>query len=404
MRILILADGLEGSGLSPQARWLSALATRWIESGHRVQVVCVQPLPPGQQPEDPPGVTVFRPRRQTFEAVLGEALAVDPDVVHVATSGPLGPRVVEALHELPTLLDVHDFWPACPNDDLLRRPRLTACREHWPYQGCGACAGALRARAMEERAELVAASRIIVARSDFHALNLGETIAREIEVVPYGVDTTRFRPDPEPPQADDVRALYETRHLPRVLFVGPPTPARGANLLLDLLVGLMARMAEVELVVAGRDPANPAWGDVFVNETREMGLGDHVKVIPEVAVADLPALYVSCPVAMAPFAAPEPGALSLLEAMACGIPLVASPLGAVEEVLKQGEESLLIPAGETSEFVTALWTLIADPIARMSFGESARAAAEERHDFERTVAKLEGLYRKLGASPGRTAA
>ena len=404
MRILILADGLEGSSLSAPGRWLSSLAAHWMEAGHRVQVVCIHPLPSWQRPEDPPGVTVFRPKRQTFEAVLGEALAVDPDVVHVATAGPLGPRVVEALHELPVLLDVHDFWPACPNDDLLRRPRLTACREHWPYQGCHGCAGAQRARAMEERAELVAASRIIVARSDFHALHLSATTGREVEVVPYGVDTRRFRPDPDPPQAEDVLALYETRHLPRVLFMGPPTPARGADGLLDMLVALMARLAEVELVVAGRDPANPAWGDVFVNETRELGLGDHVRVLPAVSAADLPALYVSCPVAMSPLAAPDPGGLAILEAMACGIPIVASPLGAVEELLKQGEESLLIPSGEVPEFVTALWTMIADPIARMAFGESARMAAQERHEFEHTASRLEGLYRRLGSTPGRNVA
>ena len=404
MKILLLADGLEGSNLSEAALWLSSAAAHWAQHGHRVQALCVQPLEAWQEPEDPPGVTVWRPPRDAFEEVLGEALAVVPDVVHVATSGPLGPRVIEILRELPVLLDIHDFWPICPNGDLLRRPRLDACGEHYPYAGCGACAGLSRVRAMEERTMLAVTARIVIAHSGFNRVRLNAGLGRTIERLDYGVDTSRFRADPEPPQSPEVARLLSAVERPRVLFLGPPTYARGAGLLLDLLIALRARLPEVELVVAGRDPGNPDWHQMFLTEAREMGLTEHARALPAVPPDDLPALIAACHVAIAPAIGHEAGGLFALQAMAAGLPIVASPLGAIQDLVRQGEEGLLVSPRDTPAFVTALWTLLIDPMARIAFGETGRQTVSERYELERSMSQLEEIYRRLGAAPGCRAA
>ena len=399
MKILLLADGLEASSLSEPAMWLSEVAARWAVRGHHVQAVCTKPLESWQEPEDPPGVTVLRPPQETFEEVLGEALAMDPDAVHVATSGPLGPRVIEILRDLPVLLDVHDFWPICPNSDLLRRPRLDACGEHYPYSGCGACAGLSRMRAMEEKVALAGAARIVVAHSAFNRVRLNSGLGRPIELLDYGVDTARFTAEPEPPQSPEVAAMVAAGERPRVLFLGSPTPGHGAGLLLDLLVALLARLPEAEFVVAGRDHDNPDWHHMFLTEAREMGLGSHVRVLTAVPPDDMPALVAACRVAIAPAIGHEPGGLFLLQAMAAGLPIVASPLGAIQELVHQGNEGLLVSPRDTSAFATAIWTLLIDPMARIAFGESGRLAAVEHHDFERTLFLLEETYRRLRATP-----
>jgi glycosyltransferase involved in cell wall biosynthesis len=366
--------------------------------------VCLRALESWQRPAELAGVAVRESGPEGFEVALGDALERQPDVVHVASAGPLGPRVIEILRELPVLVDVHDFWPICPNDDLLRRPRLLPCGEHYPFQGCGACAGLSRLRAMEDRLELLASARAIVAHSSFNRVRLNAGLGRAIELLDYGVDTTRFRPDPDPPLSPEVGVLFASRERPRVLFLGPPAHARGADKLIDLLVAVKARFPQVEFVVAGRDPANPDWDQVFRAEARELGLGDHVNVLPMVPMSDLPALYASCHLGIAPVVANEPGGLFVLQALAAGLPVVASPAGAIQEIVRQGEEGLLIPARETASFANAICTLLVDPQARAALGETARLTAVEHHDLARTVFALEELYHRLRESKFRAAA
>jgi glycosyltransferase involved in cell wall biosynthesis len=404
LRILLLTDGLEASALSEPALWLADLTTRWVANGHRVQAICLAPLESWQEPEDPPGVTVWRPSRDAFEAVLGEALALEPDVVHVTSPGPFGPRVVEILRELPVLLDVHEPWPICPNHDLLRRPSLDPCGEHYPFAGCGPCAGLSRMRAMEEKLELSSAARIVVAHSTFSRVRLSSGLGRSVELVPYGVDASRFRESPDPPRSAEVQAMAIDPERPRVLFLGPPTPARGAGKLIDIVVAVSARVPDVEFVVAGRDPQNPDWDQVFHAEARELGLSSFVRVLPKVPLEDLPALYASCKLAIAPLVHDEPGGLFLLQAMATGLPIIASPLGAVQDLVHQGDEGLLVPPRELASFANAICTLIVDPMARMAFGESARLAVVEHHDFERSAFALDALYERLRPRPAQHAA
>lgn len=403
MRILLLADGLEASWLDEPALWLHGLAARWVARGHQVQVICVQTLESWQEPEDPPGITVWRPERDAFEAMLGEALATEPDVVHVASAGPYGPRVVEILRELPVLLDVHDDWPVCPNHDLLRRPSLEPCGEHYPFAGCGPCAGLSRLRAMEEKVELASSARMVVAHSAYNRVRLGTGLGRPVELVPYGVDPARFREQPDPPADPEVKALWDDRERPRVIFLGPPTHARGAGKLLDIVVAVSARVPDVEFVVAGRDAGNPDWDQVFLAEAHELGLRSLVRVLPRVRVADLPALLASTRLAIAPLVHHEPGGLFLLQAMACGLPVIASPLGAVQDLVRQGEEGMLVPPRELPAFANAISTMLLDPMARMAFGESARLRVVEQHDIERSAHTLDLLYERLRPRPAQRA-
>lgn len=395
MKLLLVVDGLEGAHLNEPALWLADLASRLAGRGHRVDVVCRQPLEGWIEPEDPPGVTVWRADESEFETALGDALAHEPEVVHVASRGPFGARVVETLQELPVLLDVHDYWPICPNDDLLRRPRLHPCGEHFPFAGCGACAGLSRLRAMDERAELARHARIVVAHSAFTRVRLDAGLGRPIETLGYGVDGQRFRPDPDPPLSPDVAEMLADRGRPRALFLGPPTHARGAGFIVDLLVALTTRIEGVELVVAGRDPQNPDGLGVITAEAKELGLLAALRLLPRVLPHDLPALYASSRVGLAPSIGHDPGGLFLLHAIACGLPVVSAPSGAAQDILRHGEEGLVLPVSDLSSFAAGACTFLIDPIAREVFSNTARLRALESHDLDRMLGSMEEIYDRL---------
>src|SRR5437773_1223035 len=199
VKLLVVMDNLRTTDLDEPALWLCELAVRWVERGIRLEIICLHAPEGGCPPEELPGVEVNFPGPEHFEAALGGSLANHPDVLHVACAGPFGPRVVEILRELPIVLDVHGFWPICPAGDLMRRPKLLPCGEHYPFHACGACAGLPRLRAMEERVQIASGAGTVLAHSAFNRVRLNAGLSRAIEMIDYGVDVERFRPDPDPP-------------------------------------------------------------------------------------------------------------------------------------------------------------------------------------------------------------
>ena len=405
MRILILADHLDRHSLTESELWIADIAERWAESGHRVEVLCVHPLESWQEPAEIAGVTVHRPSAETFEPELGEILRLAPDIVHVTTRGPLSARVCEILRDLPTLLDVHDYWPICPNDDLLQRPSFDACAVHHPDPRCGSCSGLLRLRTMESRRVLAESAGVVMAHGTGQRARLESGLGRPVEFLDLGVDPLRFRARATPPLEPEAVGLVTSPPRPRALFLGPPAHALGAGNVFDLLVATRARLPDVEFVVAGRDPSNPDWHHLLTAQAREMGLLDHLRLLTRVPASDLPAVYAACDVAIAPRVENQPGSLSVLQAMAVGLPVVGTPGGTLGELVRQAQEGLLISPEDVPAFSDALSTLLSDEMARIVLGESARLRVIEQHDRSRTMATLADLYDRLrGNTRARAAA
>lgn len=405
MRILILADHLDRHSLTESELWIADVAERWAEAGHRVQVLCVHPLEPWQEPAELNGAVVSRPSAESFEPELGEILRLAPDVIHVVTRGPLSARVCEILRDLPTLLDVHDYWPICPNDDLLERPGFEACAIHYPDPRCGSCSGLLRVRTMEPRRRLAESAGLVMTHGTVQRQRLEQGLGRPVEVLDLGVDPLRFRSRATPPLEPEVVGLVTCPPRPRALFLGPPAYALGAGNVLDLLVATRARLPDVEFVVAGRDPANPDWHHLLLAQARELGLTDHIRLLTRVPASDLPALFAACDVGIAPRLPNQPDTLSVLQAMAAGLPVIGTPGGALGELVRHGQEGLLIAPEEVARFSDALSTLLSDDMARIVLGESARLRIIEKHDRSRSMAALADLYDRLrGNTRARTAA
>jgi glycosyltransferase involved in cell wall biosynthesis len=87
--------------------------------------------------------------------------------------------------------------------------------------------------------------------------------------------------------------------------------------------------------------------------------------------------------------------------MACGLPVVATRSGGLAEVLVEGEEALLVPAGAPERLAAALVELAQDGRRRLEMGLASRHAAVERFDWERVVDRVEEAYR--AAIAGRAA-
>ncbi len=212
--------------------------------------------------------------------------------------------------------------------------------------------------------------------------------------IPSGVEIDRFSREPVASQRHAVR---RTLGLPAsaciIGSVGRLEPIKGHRVLLDAFLSLAPRFPDLYLTLAGDGQLLPelrqeaARSDV-ASRVRFLGWRD-----------DLPAVLRAFDV----FAFPslnEGMGIALLEAMAAGLPIVASSVGGIPEVLGRGEAGLLVEAGSAAALAEGLERLLLDPALRARASNAAKERAR-RYSVEAMLTRIEILYRELLSGPGR---
>ncbi len=398
MRLLLIADRFDRSVLCEASWWSADVASHAQSLGWRVEAACRDPLA-----APPPGVALHPHGAAGFASALADGLAAGPDLVYALSAGPFGGRGVEALAGAPLVVDVFGHWPLCPNDDLMRRPSYRRCELRYPADECGPCAGFDRLRDMELRLRLPGRAAAVVAHARFHAERLRALLGRPVELVGLGVDGECFRPDPAPPSGETARELWASRGRGnRVVLLGPPSHARGLGVLIDVMVGVRARVPDAEFVIAGDDPANPGWEGPLAAECSELGIGSQVRLAGRIEPGDWPAVLASSDVGIAPSLWDDPCGLFVLQAFACGIPVVASGRGIHAELLQHGSGMLASPESPAL-FADRVAMLLTHHEARAAMGEAARLHAVEHHDLALGLEALGELMRRCAGENRRAA-
>jgi 2-deoxystreptamine N-acetyl-D-glucosaminyltransferase/2-deoxystreptamine glucosyltransferase len=213
-----------------------------------------------------------------------------------------------------------------------------------------------------ERAALHAADAVVVLTGRTAAAVRSDGVpAQRIATIPSGFDPALFTAR----RADVVRDAGR----PRIGYVGRLAAQKRP----DLLLAAFGRMAETaHLVVVGDGPerarvhalaaASPATARITLT-----GFVRHTAV---------PAVLASLDVLVLPSAYEEMGSV-LTEAMAAGLPVVASDVGGIPEVVRDGETGLLVPPGDVGALAAALDRLVGDPALRARLAAGARARAPD---------------------------
>jgi glycosyltransferase involved in cell wall biosynthesis len=227
----------------------------------------------------------------------------------------------------------------------------------------------------------------LVQNPDDEALVAAFGVAHErIALIPgSGVDVERFRPLPEPPGP------------PVVGFVGRLLGHKGIRTLIAAHRVLRDKGLAIELLIAGTpDPANPAsvTPDEVATWTREAG----IKLLGH--VGDIPGFWARAHIAVLP-SRREGLPKSLIEAAACGRPMVATDVPGCREVVRP-DTGFLVPPGDPTALAQAIAALAQSPDLRARFGATARALAIERFSADAIGQATVDLYRRL-ADGGRRA-
>jgi glycosyltransferase involved in cell wall biosynthesis len=224
------------------------------------------------------------------------------------------------------------------------------------------------------------------------AAHLPAHLALPVEDVPKGVDTARFTPD-----GSSVREMLGYGTDPVILTVARLVPIKNVGLVLDAFVRISQRLPRVRLVVAGDGPERGKLERYA--ETR--GCASRVHFAGRVEHEDLPAWYRSADVfALTSRFDNSPNVV--LEAMAAGVPVIATDVGGVSRYMKNDRNGALVPANDADAVAHALEAILTNPARRDAIGRQNRLDALSGFSWRASAERLLSVYeRVIDARRGR---
>jgi glycosyltransferase involved in cell wall biosynthesis len=211
-----------------------------------------------------------------------------------------------------------------------------------------------------------------------------------VVVIPEGVEP-HFQAITDPAQLDVIRAKYKLP-IRFILYVSTIEPRKNLITLLEAYAVLRRSLPEVGLVIAG----GKGWlYEGFFDRLRTLGLEPQVTLTGFVPEADLPALL-SCAEVFAYPSVFEGFGLPPLEAMACGVPVVASNASSIPEVV--GEAGLLIEPKDVAAWIEALSGVLLNPALRDDLRTRGLKRAA-RFTWEAAARQTLAVYHSLAGNP-----
>ena len=319
-----------------------------------------------------------------------------PDVVHAHNLyHQLTPSVLRPLRRagIPVVMTIHDFKLVCPTYRL-----VDGSGSH-----CEACVGSSPlgvVNVVRRRCQGGSAvqSAVLMVESGLHraigaydpvdaflcpSAYMSELLRRgghgdRVREVPYGYDLASIPARTEPGTG--------------VVFAGRLSWEKG----LDHLIEALTLLPEVELTVCGDGPQRAEWkalaADKLPGRARFLGHLDRAEVLERLrgaAVTAVPSVWA------------ENQPLSIIEAMASGVPVVAGDAPALQEMVRPGITGLTADPRDPRALADALATFVHDPALQRRIATSARARAEEIHDMDRHLRRLDEIYDELRRRPRR---
>lgn len=219
-----------------------------------------------------------------------------------------------------------------------------------------------------------------IAVSDAAAEYLGRVVRGAVEIVPNGVDVERFagghvRPQELPPGRI-------------VLWVNRLDPQKGFAVAVRAFGRLASELGDVSFVVAGRGRERGAVGLLSELDRRR------VVMLGSVPNEELPAYYGAADVFVSPALDQESFGIVLVEAMAAGVPVVATDIPGYREVVRHGIDGLLVPRDDPAALAAAIRRVLEDAVLAATLARAGRERASE-FSWDVVAPRVEAVYRRV---------
>lgn len=217
---------------------------------------------------------------------------------------------------------------------------------------------------------------------------LASKLGRPLEVIPQGVDMGRFSPGEEP-------------EVPTIGCALPLEPEGGQEILICALRLIVQRKPErpLRLMLAGEGEELPNLDRL----ARELAMANRTVFAGFVPPEDRPRFLRGLTLYVMPVVRDQEGyALAAMEAASCGLPVVASWVGGLGEVVLDEVTGLLVPPKDPEMLADALERLLDDSSLRADMGANGRALIRRAYDGHQSIRQLEALYQELVEGQPRT--
>ncbi|HJW84138.1 MAG TPA: glycosyltransferase family 4 protein [Anaerolineae bacterium] len=194
------------------------------------------------------------------------------------------------------------------------------------------------------------------------------------QFAPLGVDVEMFSPE-----------ARQRETPPTIINVGSLEPVKGQADLLSAFRFVVDREPKARLVIAG----NGSLKGELESFTRELGLAERVSFVGDVRHEELPALYHAAGVCVQA-SWHEAQGMAVLEAAACGLAIVGTPVGALADLAP--EAAVTSPPGDPLRLAQALLSVLDDPARRKALGQAARRRVEDVYRLALAAERFETLY------------
>jgi len=300
-----------------------------------------------------------------------------PDVVHVQVSDPIGLSVVwyARKHNIPVVTTEHNqpdvFTDPLKVPGLVKKPVNFLLTSYF--------------RNRQSKSDFVtmptekAIKELIWSR--------GTEFPVPVAAVSNGVDLTDFKPGKVSKEIYKKYSIPEGR--PIILYVGRVDPEKKVGVIIDAFNKARVEMPTAILVIVG-DGVDKVR---LTNKVKKMGLAEDVRFVGRVVPPDLYELYKLGDV-FATASEIETQGIVLIEAAACGLPLIAVDKGAVSEVCANEENGYLCEPGNVDGISKAITKILSDSKKHGRFAENSIKIAS-KHDFEKTLDKFINIYERV---------
>lgn len=219
----------------------------------------------------------------------------------------------------------------------------------------------------------------------FHALGLG-ILPSKLRFIPNGVDTEIFRSAPKTDYLHSIVNIVPGTHL--VGFVGRLSPEKGPDIFIQVASNVHKKLPDCHFVLVGEGPMRGR----LQNEINSLGLGNHIHLAG--LQSDMPQVYASLDLVVSTSYS-EGMPLAMMEAMASGLPIVATNVGGVIDIVEVGGTGLLHGIGESNRLAESVVTLMSDESTRIAMGKAARKRIEEKFELSESIGQVLELLRSL---------
>jgi len=204
-----------------------------------------------------------------------------------------------------------------------------------------------------------------------------------VEVIPNGVDDKLFTPNWN---KEELKTQFGIEGKV-VLYVSRMSYRKGPHVLLNAF----SKIEDATLIMVGSGEILP----FLKAQAKFLGIEDRVKFMGYVESATLPRIFGMADVFVLPSITAEAFGIVILEAMASGLPVVATNVGGIPEIIRESESGLLVPPGNELELRNAIEKLLLDDDLREWLGNNGRKAVEEKYSWDKVVGRIEKTYEEV---------